>query len=193
MHHAQQRHAPVVAHHQPADLDAALALLSRPGARPVAGGTDLLLELERGARTDVTELVDLTRVPGLSGIEVDGDELVLGALVTHNEVVASTVAVADALPLAQACLEVGGPPLRNRATVVGNVVTASPAMRCDCKSARCASSSSRPRWSTRSCSVAFQVWISRSRSAIARVIVLNVSASSLNSSRRLPMPSSPLK
>ena len=127
MHHAQQRHAPVVAHHQPADLDAALALLARPGARPVAGGTDLLLELERGARTDVTELVDLTRVPGLSGIEVDGDELVLGALVTHNEVVASTVAVADALPLAQACLEVGGPPLRNRATVVGNVVTASPA------------------------------------------------------------------
>ncbi len=127
MHRVQQHHAPVLTHHQPADLATALDLVARPGARAVAGGTDLLLELARGGRDDVTDLVDLTRLPGLSAIAVDGDDLVLGALVTHNEVVASALAVAEALPLAQACLEVGGPPLRNRATVVGNVVTASPA------------------------------------------------------------------
>lgn len=128
MHSVQQVGRPVTAHHQPADLSTALELLAGlDGARVVAGGTDLLLELSRGARTGVGTLVDITRIPGLADIEVDGDELVLGALVTHNQAVASPLVVAEALPLAQACLEVGGPPLRNRATIAGNLVTASPA------------------------------------------------------------------
>jgi carbon-monoxide dehydrogenase medium subunit len=129
LHHVQQVAPRVSRHEVPASLDEALRLLEdAPGAaRPVAGGTDLLLELQRGARRGVQTLVDLSRIPGLDRIDVAGGVVRLGPLVTHNDVVASPEVVRLGLPLAQACLEVGSPPLRNRATVVGNLVTASPA------------------------------------------------------------------
>ena len=113
----------------PRSLEEALEILAaQPGqARPVAGGTDLLIEIDRGVRSPQT-LVDLTRLPGLDQIALGSDGRIrIGALVTHNQVVASELCVDRALPLAQACLEVGAPQIRNRATLVGNLVTASPA------------------------------------------------------------------
>ncbi len=107
----------------------ALDLLADYGARAriVAGATDLILELERSQRPDVDTLIDITRVPGLDQINVRGDTMRLGPLVTHNHVVGSPAMIERAFPLAQAAWSVGAPQIRNRGTVGGNVITASPA------------------------------------------------------------------
>jgi carbon-monoxide dehydrogenase medium subunit len=113
---------------RPADFTEALAhLAADPELRPVAGGTDLLLDLHRGGPGDPVTLLDLTAIDSLRAIEVDDDTVVIGATATHNDIVGHPRLPDIVLPLAQACLEIGSPQLRNRATVVGNIVTASPA------------------------------------------------------------------
>jgi xanthine dehydrogenase iron-sulfur cluster and FAD-binding subunit A len=111
-------------------LDEALAILAEQGekARIVAGATDLLLEIERGARRGIETLVDISRIPDLDRIQLDEQDTIhLGPLVTHNHCVASKLLNELAFPLVQACWEVGAPQIRNRGTVAGNLITASPA------------------------------------------------------------------
>jgi carbon-monoxide dehydrogenase medium subunit len=127
LHEVQRAPTPVARVVRADSWRAALeALQAYPGARPVSGGTDLLLDLARSTGDPVT-LVDLSAVAGARDIVDDGSALVLGAGVTHNQVVADPRFRESCLPLAQACLEIGSPQLRNRATLAGNVATASPA------------------------------------------------------------------
>lgn len=111
-------------------IDEALEALSAQGekARIVAGATDLILEIENGVRQGIETLVDVTRIPGQKDIRLDKDgQIHLGPLVTHNDCALSPLIRERALPLAQASWQVGAPQIRNRSTVAGNLITASPA------------------------------------------------------------------
>jgi carbon-monoxide dehydrogenase medium subunit len=115
-------------YHTPTNVDDALELLAEygPEARIIAGGTDLIVELERGTR-DARVLIDITRIGGLNHVSLDDGRIHVGPTVTHNNAVVSDLLVDLGYPLALACWQVGTPQLRNRGTIAGNLVTASPA------------------------------------------------------------------
>jgi CO/xanthine dehydrogenase FAD-binding subunit len=110
----------------PRTLDEALRLKSeQPDARPIAGGTDLLVELNFD-RSRPETILNLAEVPELKGWRQDNGSLRLGAGLTYTE--AMQRELAERLPaLAEASRTVGSPQIRNRGTIGGNLGTASPA------------------------------------------------------------------
>ena len=111
---------------RPRTLDEALALRAEhPEARPIQGGTDVLVELTFGhSRPDA--LLDLSEVAELRGFTQEDGALRLGAGLTYTE--AMRAPLATRLPaLAEASRTVGSPQIRNRGTIGGNLGTGSPA------------------------------------------------------------------
>jgi CO/xanthine dehydrogenase FAD-binding subunit len=104
--------------------DALSAKAEHPHAVPVAGGTDLMVGLNFG-RTPPPALLDLTAIAELAAWERDDVHVVIGAGVTYARVVAELAPQCPGLAIASRT--VGSPQIRNRATVAGNLGTASPA------------------------------------------------------------------
>jgi carbon-monoxide dehydrogenase medium subunit len=112
----------------PATVSEAVTVLStnRGKARIIAGGTDLILELQEGKNTcDV--LVDLTQIAELKNITEENGFIRIGASVTHAQAAKSELILRHAPALAQACRKVGSLQIRNMGTIIGNVVTGNPA------------------------------------------------------------------
>ncbi len=94
---------------------------------PIAGGTDLLLDLRQGRHEPVHTLVDLTGIAELKVIEYRDGSLFIGACVPINRIVADPLVLENAQALHEACDLIAGPQVRNTATLGGNVAHALPA------------------------------------------------------------------
>ncbi|MDB5408015.1 MAG: molybdopterin dehydrogenase [Rhodospirillales bacterium] len=120
--------APNFAYLRATDLPGALAALDSygTGARILAGGQSLMPALN--FRLDVPEvLIDINGVAALTGIEIQGDVIRIGALTRHAELEASAVIAAEAPLLAAAVRHVAHPAIRNRGTIGGSLSLADPA------------------------------------------------------------------
>src|SRR5262245_8748804 len=115
-------------YHSPATVKEALDLLGRhkDDAKLMAGGHSLLpamkLRLARPAH-----VVDLKKVPGLTGIKEDGNVLVIGAMTTHYAIESSPVVKSKCPVLAQTAAMIGDPMVRNLGTIGGSLAHADPA------------------------------------------------------------------
>ena len=94
---------------------------------PVAGGTDLLLDLEQGRHSPVHTLLDVTAIEEMKAVEIRGDQLFVGAAVPVNRIVLDPLVQTHARALTEACNLIAGPQVRNVATLGGNVAHALPA------------------------------------------------------------------
>lgn len=112
----------------PTSLEEAVSILAAagPAARPMAGGTDLLVQL-RHARRSLDLVVDIKRIPDVGTIEYSPEGgLVLGAAVPCADVAAHQAVIAHYPALADGAGLIGGVAVRQRATVGGNLCNASP-------------------------------------------------------------------
>lgn len=107
----------------------ALEILDSAGekARIIAGGTDLVLEMKNGQHPEIDTLVDITRIEGLDNVWMEGKYIYVGPLTTHNQCLMSDDLKKYGFPLVRAAYSVGAPQIRNIGTIVGNLVTGSPA------------------------------------------------------------------
>src|SRR4029077_10736107 len=111
----------------PRDLAEAYAALAAAPARPIAGGTDLMVALTGEIGEPPDRILDLWRLAELRGIALDGDAISLGALTTYTEVRRSALCREHLPVLVEAAATIGAAQIQNRGTLGGNVANASPA------------------------------------------------------------------
>ncbi len=109
---------------RPADFSEALRLLAEPGARVLAGGTDIFPTA--GERLLTGRHVDVTALPALRGIRIEDDRIRIGGAVTWNDLAKAELPAAFNA-LRTAAREIGGIQIQNRGTLAGNLCNASPA------------------------------------------------------------------
>ncbi|MGB2895593.1 MAG: FAD binding domain-containing protein [Anaerolineales bacterium] len=114
---------------QPSTVEDALGALGVEPTRSavIAGGTDLLLDLQQGRHSAVNTLVDITQIPEMTVVQEQDGFLHIGAAVPLHEIVLDVSIQDHAQGLAEACGLIGGPQVRNVATLGGNVGHALPA------------------------------------------------------------------
>jgi carbon-monoxide dehydrogenase medium subunit len=113
----------------PESIEEAVALLAESGrdAKPLAGGTDLLVRIKRNLLAP-KRLVDLAGIPELGGIQLIDQGLRIGSMVTHAEVASSPLVRAQAPAVAAASAAVGAVQTRNLGTLGGNLVSCVPSI-----------------------------------------------------------------
>jgi carbon-monoxide dehydrogenase medium subunit/xanthine dehydrogenase FAD-binding subunit len=112
-------------YHRPRTVDEALSYLARPGARIIAGGTDLMIDIKSG-HFKGKSLVDVSGIEKMSRLRAEDGLISIGAAVKIEEIRKSAL-VAEKIPaLALACDKFAGHQIRNQATIGGNVGHAAP-------------------------------------------------------------------
>jgi len=105
--------------------EACAVLAENPATTVLAGGTDLMVQANRGAHS-LESVLDLSRIPELKNWALEGSEMVLGAGISYTDLADPQIA-ALVPALTQAARTVGSPQIRNAGTLGGNLATASPA------------------------------------------------------------------
>ena len=112
---------------RPATLTEAFELMAGGGYRPLAGGTDLMVQLEADVVESPAAVLDLWRLGDLRGVGYDGYDVAIGALTTWTELRHSPVIRARLPALSEAAATIGAAQIQNRGTIGGNICNASPA------------------------------------------------------------------
>lgn len=111
----------------PATLSEAYDLMAGGTYRPLAGGTDLMVQLEADVVEPPAAVLDLWRLDELRGVSTDGYDVCIGALTTYAQLRHSPVISARLPALAHAAATIGAAQIQNRGTIGGNICNASPA------------------------------------------------------------------
>jgi len=112
----------------PSDLAELVSCLAAADATTyvLGGGTDFIIRMRDRGITEGT-LIDITGIPGLDGIRLDGAWLRIGANATYAEIAESALVQATVPCLAEMARQIGSPQIRNMARLPGNIANASPA------------------------------------------------------------------
>ena len=123
-----QRTVPCQGYFSPQQIEEALTILSKYGKeiKVIAGGTDLLIQYY-DRLYEINGWLDLKNIKELKDIRINKNQMEIGAMVTHTQLEKSEDIKKYFPILGQAAADIGSPQIRNRGTIGGNIVNASPA------------------------------------------------------------------